>query len=380
LVKWRRPTKRSALIIFLVVGLLLSASGTRVANNSWPGLSVDGDVAYVAFGPQILAVDIVEEELQWSFPNQPNQSLLFYAAPSVLEGKIVVGDYGQPGGFFSPKVTVGLYALDGEGKQIWEQKAIATDRIVAPPLQVDGRIFVGTSDNFVIALDADDGTELWRYETGHSVWAQPVYQDGVVYVASLDRNLYALDSENGQELWQASVDGSISDEPALGSGLVFVGGFDKHVHALETGSGEKKWTYESPAAVWASPVVSEDVVYFADLEGNIGALEAASGKTIWLSSISETIIAAPTVMGDIVYFATAGSPDIEDDLRNGSIYALDILSGDTLWSEEVDGLLFTSPVIVNDLLVVAIHEGQNILEVFNSRDGDHVWDYRLPEQ
>ena len=53
-------------------------------------------------------------------------------------------------------------------------------------------IICGTEDGLAIAVDADTGEELWRWQTGNFVRASPAVVDGAVFVASGDGLLYAL--------------------------------------------------------------------------------------------------------------------------------------------------------------------------------------------
>ena len=39
---------------------------------------------------------------------------------------------------------------------------------------------------------------LWRFQTGDDVWSSPAVVDGVVYVGSTDNYVYALDAETGE--------------------------------------------------------------------------------------------------------------------------------------------------------------------------------------
>jgi len=59
---------------------------------------------------------------------------------------------------------------------------------------VDGTVFVGSWDGNVYALDADDGTEQWAFQTGNAVSNSPTVVDGTVFVGSGDGNVYALEA------------------------------------------------------------------------------------------------------------------------------------------------------------------------------------------
>jgi len=378
-----RPSKWSLILLFFVVTILVSGCVGNVGNTSWPGLSVSGDVAYVAFGTSVIAVDIVNEEQVWSFPTDPQANRQFYAAPSVVENDVVVGDYGQSGGILSPGVKVSVFGLEqGESSVpsvVWTSaESLIKDRIIAPPLQVGDQVFVGTADNNMFALDAANGGALeWQFETGHSIWGQPTYENGILYVSSLDRSLYALDASSGDMLWQSTTGGSISDKPNLNSDLVYVSSFDRNIHAVDKATGVVRWTAESEASVWGSPAFAEGTVFYGDLNGNVYAVDGQSGQPIWSESFNSYMVAAPVVKDGKVFVSTAGSLDTEPDERLGSLIALATITGDELWREPTPAPLFTTPVFVNDDIVVAF-DNQGILNlvVYEIETGDDLWKFQ----
>ncbi len=378
-----RPFNWSLILLFFVVTILISGCVGNVGNTSWPGLSVSGDVAYVAFGTSVIAVDIVNEEQVWSFPAEPQANRQFYAAPSVVENDVVVGDYGQSGGILSPGVKVSVFGLEqGESSVpsvIWTSaESLIKDRIIAPPLQVGDQVFVGTADNKMFALDAANGGTLeWQFETGHSIWGQPTYENGILYVSSLDRSLYALDASTGDLMWQSATGGSISDKPNLNSQLVYVSSFDRNIHAVDKATGDVRWTAESEASVWGSPAFADGTVFYGDLNGNVYAVDGQSGQPIWSESFNSYMVAAPVVKDGKVFVSTAGSLDTEPDERLGSLIALDAITGDELWREPTPAPLFTTPVFINDDIVVAF-DNQGILNlvVYETENGDDLWTFQ----
>lgn len=80
------------------------------------------------------------------------------------------------------------------------------------------------------AVDAEDGTEVWTFDTGHRGESSPTVADGIVYIgsgaaSSDDGALYAVNANNGNEQWSFEA-GSISvssptivDNPSTGKGI-----------------------------------------------------------------------------------------------------------------------------------------------------------------
>ena len=137
----------------------------------------------------------------------------------------------------------------------------------APPIVVNGVMFVSTPGNQVLAINAKTGTLLWRYRRPlptDVVLLHPtsrglaVYNDRV-YFAAGEAVLVALDARTGDEVWTAPVaDNAIgyymSLAPLVADGKVLVGtsggelGVRGYVAAFDAATGEERWrTYMVPA-------------------------------------------------------------------------------------------------------------------------------------
>lgn len=377
-------------VIYLLIlaSIILAACGAQVSNQNWPGLTTADaeEIVYVAHGPGVLAVDVGERRPLWQFPEETNASLLFFAPPAVSENQIVIGDFGASGGLFSPGSTVTIYALEnGTGEATlpavrWSRDDLAQDRIVAAPVQADDKVFVGTSGNRMLALDAASGELLWEFETDHSVWAEPVYADDVLFVASLDNFVYALAADSGEELWRTELSGSIAGRPVLVDGTLYVSSFDRAVHALDASTGEEVWVAEAEDWVWGAPAVNEGAVFFGDISGNVYAVEADSGELIWTQTVPGAVQSAPLYV-DGILFVPSGEVEGDEEEREGQLLALDAVDGSEVWRRQVPAPLFSSPVAIGENVVVAVQD-QGVLQllVYDMDSGDLVWDFTPPSE
>ena len=137
----------------------------------------------------------------------------------------------------------------------------------APPVVVNGVMFVSTPGNQVIAINATTGTLLWRYRrplptpvvllhpTSRGV---AVYNDKV-YFAAGEAVLVALDAKTGEEVWTTPVADNASGyymslAPLVADGKVLIGtsggelGIRGYVSAFDAETGKELWrTYMVPA-------------------------------------------------------------------------------------------------------------------------------------
>ncbi len=377
----KRPSHRLSLFILIAAAWLLAACGGVIANANWPGLSAEGDIVYVAFGDGVLAYNVQAQREEWVFSPVPGR-LHFYAAPAVENGRVVLGDFGMSQGFLSPRVVVRAYSVRQSGTnvpdELWNVPNIASDRIVAPPLLIDGRVFIGTADNQVIALDADDGTELWRFLTGHSIWGRPSYKEGTLFVASLDRNVYALDAETGRQLWVTELGGAIASSVVVDTNLVYVTSFDQKMHALDRATGDIAWSVEATAWIWGAPVMRDGVVYFADAAGVVYAVDAQNGRVLWSISVEGNVQTTPAFANNVLYVVS--DKDLESKEPKGIITAISTTeNGRVLWQQEPGLPVFTTPVVVGDTLVVVVPPTSDTLLIgYDAMSGAQRWKVAPP--
>jgi outer membrane protein assembly factor BamB len=379
------------LFLFLTIWLLSGCSATGAVAHNWPGLSVQGNIVYVAYGPAVVAYDAVEQEENWAY--QPdNRSLQFLAAPSVQDGRVIIGDYGAAGGMFSPTIIVTAYGLKenetATPTTLWTNDTTATDKIIAGPLQVGDVVYIGAADNHLSALDAATGQELWRFPTDGPVWATPTYYEGVLYVTSLDKHLYALDAETGDEIWQAELEGAVSAQAIVNpaENLVYVGAYDNALHALNMDTGAEEWQAEATNWIWSAPALADDKLYFADSSAQVFAVDAASGEAIWqvaINAMNESagvagrveidgaIQASPVVADGVVYIAAEGNRNTKE----GLLVALDAETGAEIWQQTTNAPLFTTPVLVDDMIVTALNGELAVLAAFDRESGNPKWSY-----
>lgn len=390
----KRPLRRPLILFTLLVGWLLTGcAASSVSNENWPGLTTDGQSVYVAYGPAVAAYDTATETERWLYQSE-NRALQFNAAPSIQDGRVILGDYGAAGGMFSPSIKVSIYSLEEKENAItaplWTNSTVAKDKIIAAPLQVGDVAYVGTADRHLLALDADTGAEMWRFDTDGPVWAQPTYHEGILYVTSLDRHVYALDANTGKEVWQAELDGAISAQPIVNpdEALVYVGAYDNALHALDMNDGTEQWQVKATNWIWSAPALADGRLYFVDSSAQAYAVDAANGDLLWQVAVNEmrqvagtllptpqkvkgAVQASPVVADGRVYIASEGNRETDE----GLLIALDANSGEEVWQRTVNSPLFATPVVIDDVIVVAMQSELAVLAAFDLESGDPKWTY-----
>jgi outer membrane protein assembly factor BamB len=213
----------------------------------------------------------------------------------------------------------------GVGQIRW-QKTIGPSE--TSPLIDGDRIYVGDWKGWVYALDARNGTTIWKFRTRGAVKGSPAISGRRLYVGSYDGHLYCFVAQTGRLLWknrgQKRLFGSsrFYSTPTLAYGRVYIGSTDGKVYSFGATTGKLIWSHQTGNYVYASPAAWNGLVFAGSYSKKFYAFDAATGETRWTFKANGKISGSPTVIGGIVYFATL----------EGRTYALNARTGKQVWT------------------------------------------------
>lgn len=260
---------------------------------------------------------------------------------------------------------------------VWSREFGTTRGLEATPLVVNGVIYTTGEWSVVYAMDAKTGQLLWTHDPkvprarARSICCDVVNRGvalyhGKVYVGTLDGRLIALDAKSGTSAWEiTTVDQSkpyaITGAPRIAKGMVLIGnagaeyGVRGYLTAYDAETGKLLWrTYTVPSD--PSRGFESKALEQAAKTWNGKWWVAGGGGTPW-----DTIVYDPQL--DLVYAGTGNgtpwhrdlrSPGEGDNLYLASILALRATDGELMWhfqitpgdSWDYDG---TQPLMLADL-------------------------------
>jgi PQQ-dependent dehydrogenase (methanol/ethanol family) len=224
----------------------------------------------------------------------------------------------------------------------------------ASPLVRDGVMYFTLPWSIVVAVDARTGAEKWRFDPrvdkaiGWKACCDVVNRgvamyEGKIYVGTIDGRLIALDANTGNTVWDiVTVDQgrpyTITGAPRIADGKVVIGnggaelGARGYLSAYDANTGEEAWRF------WVVPGNPADGFENADVERAAATWagnwwEVGGGGTPW-----DSIIYDPEAR--LVYVGTGnGSPWAHELRSNGegdnlylsSIVALNVDDGTVAW-------------------------------------------------
>jgi quinoprotein glucose dehydrogenase len=285
----------------------------------------------------------------------------------------------------------------------------------ANPILVEGRLYLPTGSAIVFALDPATGEEIWRYDPkidrskphaeianrGVTSWVDPeAGEDDAcrhrIFVGTLDARLIALDGSNGRpcadfgengQIWlnrdvRADVDSewvnyTVTSPPVIVGDVVVVGsaiGDNRAVESelgivrgIDARSGEERWR-------WDPIPRNPDDPAFATWESEEAARNGSANA--WAP------LAADPELG-LVYVPTgSASPDFYggeregDNLYANSLVALHAASGEIAWYQQlVHHDVWDYDLAAQPTLVELEHDGQVIPAVLQGTKTGHIFSF-----
>lgn len=178
---------------------------------------------------------------------------------AALEGTISISSptIGNDGTIYQLTYSGILYALNLQGKPIWQLKIDNTDGIrTTPAIAEDGTIYFGARNGNLYAIHPD-GTIQWVFESGNEIRSSAaIAKDGTIYFGCYDNHLYAL-HPTGRLKWKFKAQGPIEVSPCVDrEGVVYFAAQADHVYAVRP-DGSMKWSFKR-GVIYTSPIIGPD--------------------------------------------------------------------------------------------------------------------------
>jgi quinohemoprotein ethanol dehydrogenase len=279
---------------------------------------------------------------------------------------------------FSPLKNINEQTIGRLGL-VWSRELGTTRGLQATPLVENGVIYTTGSWSVVHALDAKTGNVRWTYDpavprTRAFFICCDVVNRGValyrgkVYVGTLDGRLIALDARSGKPVWSVATTDpalpyAVTGYPRIAGGKVIIGnagaeyGVRGYVSAYDAETGKMAWrTYTVPGD--PSRGFESKAMEQAAKTWSGEWWKAGGGATAW-----EGVVYDPSL--DLLYFGT-GNPtawyrDLRGKAQDDNLYAASILAvrasnGELAWYFQVvpgDNWDFdaTQPLVQADLTI-----------------------------
>ena len=309
-----------------VQGARLSGAERRAVAEFLTGRTIGGDVSGAGSGrctaAEAPAADRIKAS-RWSGWAPAGSNTRFQSA---TDAGLTAADLPK----LSLKWTFGF----PDASMAWSQPTVA-----------GGRVFVGSQNGTVYALDARSGCIRWTFaaqggvRTAITIDAAPEAVPSRVYFGDTAANVYALDAETGRQLWVRRVDdhalARVTGSPTLFQGRLYVGvssyeeaqGADPQYGCCTFRGAVSALDAASGAVIWRTPLVTEPLQRRGTSTAGV-PLWGPSGSGVW---------SPPTVDASRrwLYVATGNAYSAPAPRSSNAVIALDLQSGAVRWIRQV---------------------------------------------
>ncbi len=402
--------------------------------------STDPFTGEVSSEPEFVSLDAYTGKLLWKLPIQahsPRESTaIAYGNLYIIPGKInymemdlyetlnevwAIGPKQWPMFRGDPAHTASSNSGPTNLSLRW--KFTTGGAVISSPTVVNGKVYVGSYDKKIYALDALTGGLEWTFTTGAGLKSSLAVADSKVYVGPDDGYVYCLDAENGSLNWKTPAGGYIqahfgvisrlSSSPTVVEGRVYVGSLDNKTYCFDATSGDIIWTYETAGYINSSPAVLDGSIYVISQEPDSGVLyklNATTSSLLWKLPLpyrisegrEKDMMSSPTVADGMVFASSnklwryginATTGEIEWTYTNiatefiadtmcyneGTLYfpdlnyigAVDATSGESIWTSYLGEILESSPSYADGKVYVSTSD-RRLIYVLNASTGERL--------
>ncbi|HWJ28825.1 MAG TPA: PQQ-binding-like beta-propeller repeat protein, partial [Flavisolibacter sp.] len=128
-----------------------------------------------------------------------------------------------------------------------------------------------TRKGSLLEVNANTGQLVWEKLNNTGISSSPTVTEGRLFITADDNYLHALDATTGAEIWSKLIAAN-SASPAVSNGIVYVGGGGTwHIYAFDAATGNEKWQFPTTGLMTSCPLIVT-ASGTADYAGNSGML------------------------------------------------------------------------------------------------------------
>ncbi|MCK9543083.1 MAG: PQQ-like beta-propeller repeat protein [Novosphingobium sp.] len=279
-------------------------------------------------------------------------------------------EWAQAGG--TANKSYGHLALGESLSRAWSAQVAGStnkQRLAASPVVGGGTLFAMDTQGVVTAFDAASGARRWTKSfavTGdgsNTVFGGGVsYDSGKAYVTTGFGEVAALDAANGSQLWKVKPAGPLRGSPTVAFNSIYVMTQDNQIFALNAADGAVLWNEsasQGQAGVFgvAAPAAGQGTVIAGYSSGELVAYRYENGRTLWSDALARTSLSTQVgVLTDV---------DADPIIDRGRVYALgqggrmaayELVTGQRIWELNLAGI--STPAVAGDWVFTLTDEGK----------------------
>lgn len=362
--------------------LCVDAQTGKTIRKFWSSEKISGQpvffnnyVFYITYNGTLHAVSLNEENKKWK---KNYQKSLDGSLSLNIDGSLYLGT--------KEGYLLAVNADNGDLKWTFNtQRREPRSQQLFSEVNVSGdRLYFGSANKMVYCLNANNGSLNWKHQVDDWVRSKPFFMDEHLYVATLSGKMYSIkDNSNSAKLiWQSKIaeHGFTSDISGSQNGILGISQ-NQMLYSVSPKTGEVKWRHglldgmfidnnfyssEELGGQQSSPVVVDGVLYIGGSDGFVNAIDEETGKEKWRFETDGIMASSPTVAFGKVFFGEAYN-------AKGTYYALDKETGKPVWKSEVFGNVWVNATYDDKNIYFGNMKGYFF--AVNPQNGKTIWQY-----
>ncbi|TWT62242.1 beta-alanine-activating enzyme beta-propeller domain-containing protein [Rubinisphaera italica] len=310
---------------------------------------------------------------------------------------------------------VATSSLPDKLTQLWTYDS--KDGIPGTPAIVDGHVYCGLLDGYVVCLKLKTGEDVWKYRSIEDVdpksfapgfKAAPLVTESSVFIGDEEGIFHCLDRKTGKKKWTHETFGEIVSSASIIDDRIIFGSYDNSLYCLKAETGEELWKFETEGYVNCTPAIINGFTFVTGCDEQLRVIDVVTGEQVKIMPLNTYLIASPAIMGDTLYVGTYASEVIAVNWKNLTtewayraavgefpyhssaaltkelvvvggrdkvVHAINRLNGEEVWTFATRGKVDSSPVVVGERVFVGSDDGYIYGLELNT--GKELWKERI---
>ena len=342
-------------------------SGSGILNNSTSLIYFDENLCSIDSDGSLYCLDTNSEKLNFKIKSDQlnlKKIEIIRGGIAYFDDRIVYADaYGQIKLFNSVS-----------GEDIWSTQIDFP--ILSSPLIYRGYVYVISSDNRIFAIDINDGSNSWSFQTTSEnkkniKTSSPVAYENLIIVPFSNGELIAFKYDDGRPIWSENVSKvslvsnfdikDISANPVINGSNVYTISTNGKLISTNIINGQRNWSIDLSGS--RTPIISGNVIYVMDDNSKLVCINISTGEIYWITELAKfrkgnkvkdlNLWLSPVLINNLIYNIS----------YFGEIKIVSPKTGEILATENlgIDGIV-SQPIILQDRIYVA-DERSNVFRI-----------------
>jgi len=230
-----------------------------------------------------------------------------FSGPIIYDSSMIVASSQSKNNLFAYQLA--------SGKIIWSKDI---DDVESAPALFKKTLYVATVDGnlykidvtsgeelfhekfSICAMGSSDGQQIWKYDTGTSIWCSASLNDSLIFIGTNGGKLLVL-TRKGKLRFDFTTGEKILSMPIADDKKIYFGCNNGNFYAINIGNGSLAWRIQTDAPIIAAAAQTRTQIIFGGLDGNLYVVSKSDGKVVQKIKLSGRIETQPAIYKNYLF-------------------------------------------------------------------------------